>query len=122
MIAMSNETDLFGGPNTIRWTAGVDDGEATDRPRGILTELAEMEVPPQERPHRESLAAFSTPARSVGVSELVELGPDEERETPPVKIEATPEELRAHMEFHVERAIERKIEQGELERVNRGEK
>lgn len=79
-----------------------------------------MQVPPEERPHRESLAAISTPARSASVSELMELGPDEQHETPSVKIEATPEELRAHMEFHIERAIERKIEQGELERVNGG--
>lgn len=94
----------------------------SDDPEDILTWLSEMEVPTEERPHRESLGAISTPARAVGVSELMDRGTDQERETPPVKIEATPEELRAHMEFHIERAIERKIEQGELERVNGGEK
>lgn len=93
-----------------------------DDPEDILTWPSEMDVPPEERPYRESLGAISTPARTVGVSELMDLGPDEERETPPVKIEATPEELRAHMEFHIERAIERKIQRGELERINGGEK
>lgn len=77
-----------------------------------------MEVPVEERPHRESLAAFSTPARNVRASELLNLGPGEEPEVPPVKIEATPKEIRAHMEFHIERAIEHKIEQGELKRVD----
>jgi hypothetical protein len=93
-----------------------------DEPKDILTWLSEMEVPPEEHPQRESLGAIYTPARAVGISEVVDLGPDEEPETPPMKIEATPDELQAHMEFHIERAIERKIEQGELERVNGGEK
>jgi hypothetical protein len=119
---MSNDTDPSEGPNVIAWDVSTDRDEADGRPRGILTELSEMQVPAEERPHRESLAAISTPARSVSMRELIELGPDEQRETPLAKIEATPEELRAHMKFHIERAIERKIEQGELERVNEGEK
>jgi len=96
-----------------------DDGRGRFTYSAMLDVLAEMDIPPEDRPHRERLAAISTPARAVTMSELNENL--EEYEPASVEIVATPEELRAHMELHIERRIERKIEQGELERVNGGE-
>jgi hypothetical protein len=39
-----------------------------------------------------------------------------------MRIEATPKKLREYVKFRVERAVNRKIERGELELMNGGEK
>lgn len=77
----------------------------------------DFEVPREERPHVEYLAAFSTPARMVSMERMGSDG----MEPPRVVYKATPRELEAHVQARIMWAIDRKLKQGKLTRPKGGE-
>lgn len=96
--------------------------EHDEGPPRILPEYqlvpVDEEIPPEEHPRLESLAAISGPARAASIDKLYRLGPDEEPELPELVLYTTPEELGDHVHHHIEEAIKRRIDKGELKRVD----